>query len=560
MYTFTGVGTGNTFSFTGSPPLEYDAGVTNISLPLYGNPGALAIEGEVFNFGSTTITSLDLNYSIDNGSTITQSISGISIAPYTSYSFIHPVTWNPTMNGSYLIEAWVSNINDNADMNTVNDLSSFTIVIGDPIPNVIDNYLLSVPNLTTIATSEEDIDLPRDLDFAPILSDYELWVINKKTENTGGETVTIYDAGQSGQSSVWEKDGNAWHFMSLPTGIAFSENGNFATSPGVQDANHGSAHYTGPTLWAPYIYAEPTDGNGSHIDMVHQSPYSMGIAADHDNAFWVYNGWENTLDYYDFQMPHQPGGEDHADAIVRRYEDISFDRIDDNIVNHLVLDKPSGWLYMVDNGNQRILRMDVNSGSITGSFAPYGESLEESSIVTGVIYSVYIDSGLSQPAGIDIIGDRLIVSDYSNGDIIIYDNSGSEGVELGRIHTGSAGIQGIKIGPDGKIWYVNQLENKVYRIEYSETTALVEVNDDHYLGLYPNPSNTGTVTMAFSGNLSSEHLTITVHDALGRLLMSTTSLGSQYHTLDLSNESGGVYLISILGRETNIVKSLIIQK
>ncbi len=44
MYTFTGVGTGNTFSFTGSPPLEYDAGVTNISLPLYGNPGALAIE------------------------------------------------------------------------------------------------------------------------------------------------------------------------------------------------------------------------------------------------------------------------------------------------------------------------------------------------------------------------------------------------------------------------------------------------------------------------------------------------------------------------------------
>ena len=58
-----------------------------------------------------------------------------------------------------------------------------------------------------------------------------LWVVNQRIESSGGSTLTIYDAGAPEESFLAREDGNAWHFMSLPTGIAFSENTNFATSP-----------------------------------------------------------------------------------------------------------------------------------------------------------------------------------------------------------------------------------------------------------------------------------------------------------------------------------------
>jgi hypothetical protein len=50
--------------------------------------------------------------------------------------------------------------------------------------------------------------------------------------------ITLYNAGDGSQTSIYKQEGNAYHCMSLPTGIAFSENGNWANSPGVYDANH----------------------------------------------------------------------------------------------------------------------------------------------------------------------------------------------------------------------------------------------------------------------------------------------------------------------------------
>ena len=69
-------------------------------------------------------------------------------------------------------------------------------------------------------------------------------------ESSGGSTVTFFNAGAASMDWMWKRDPNAWHFMSLPSGIAMGDNGFFSTCPGVYDANHnGGDPFTGPTHW-----------------------------------------------------------------------------------------------------------------------------------------------------------------------------------------------------------------------------------------------------------------------------------------------------------------------
>ena len=84
----------------------------------------------------------------------------------------------------------------------------------------------------------------------------------------------------------------------------------------------------------------------------------------------------------------------------------------------------------------------------------------------GVQYETIIDSGLILPTGIDIYENYLIVSDYSNGDVIFYDldNLGIN-QELKRLHTDRENdLMSIKVGPDGTIWYVGTNTNELIQI------------------------------------------------------------------------------------------------
>jgi hypothetical protein len=79
------------------------------------------ITGELINLGSTTITSLDINYSVDGASPVTANLTGLNIAPYDRYSFSHPTLFNPGAEGVFNIEVWASNLNGNADEVMGND-------------------------------------------------------------------------------------------------------------------------------------------------------------------------------------------------------------------------------------------------------------------------------------------------------------------------------------------------------------------------------------------------------------------------------------------------------
>ena len=83
--------------------------------------GAQTVTGTLTNFGSGTITSLDLNWQVLGTSIATETITGLNILPYNSYSYSHSDQWTPIATGTYDVSVWASNINGSPDENTSND-------------------------------------------------------------------------------------------------------------------------------------------------------------------------------------------------------------------------------------------------------------------------------------------------------------------------------------------------------------------------------------------------------------------------------------------------------
>ncbi|MFT5725311.1 MAG: outer membrane protein assembly factor BamB [Bacteroidia bacterium] len=331
------------------------------------------------------------------------------------------------------------------------------------LPAAQGEYGTNTPYYEVIANSSDQVSLPWDLDFHPSREN-ELWVLNKGTERTGGSTVTITNAGLSNQKAEFRKDGNSWHFMALPSAISFSqENDNWANATEILDANRRGGSFTGPSLWSSdmNVYAKPSGGNGSHLDMLHGSPYCMGIESDKDNAFWVFDGFNKHLCWYDFAVDHGPGNSDHDDGKIHRYREIILTREPD-VASHMVLDKVTGWLYIVDSGTKRILKVNTKTGTKKGNLNLTNEQLLEHWDMVGMDYKVFASSNLQKPSGIELSNGVIYVSDNETGEIIAYNLE--TGLELGRLDTGKKGIMGIKADKNGLLWFVCASTNEVIKI------------------------------------------------------------------------------------------------
>ncbi|HRO42775.1 MAG TPA: T9SS type A sorting domain-containing protein [Flavipsychrobacter sp.] len=359
----------------------------------------------------------------------------------------------------------------------------FTIAVGGccfnlSAQNLIDNYLTGTPTYTVIAGGVNQVSQPRDLDFKPNTN--ELWVINRGNSN-GGSTVIIYNAGETNQTSQFRQDSHSGHFMIFPSGIAFGDNGEFANTNEIMNTSGPGSTFMGPALWSSdtSIYARVFQSNwvngrplGSHLDMLHQSPFSMGIAHDSASLYWVFDGHNGNLCKYDFGMHHSPGYDDHSNGKIWRYTDVPLTRVS-NMPGHMIKDKVTGWLYIVDAGTKKLKRVNTNTGSISGTLnvpSSGGEPLNGYWAVTGATVQVLDSFNSSQPSGIDLYNGRMIVGDNSNGNIHVYDITGTTPVKLGVIATGQTGMMGLKIGHDGKIWFVNSTQSTVVRID---PTAMV---------------------------------------------------------------------------------------
>ncbi len=108
----------------------YDLGITKINTSAYLALGANDISGIIKNFGSATITDLTINYVINNGTVVTDVLSGLSIAPLATATFTHSVQWTSAAPGQYSLKCYATDINgSNADLNNANDTLSKSINI-----------------------------------------------------------------------------------------------------------------------------------------------------------------------------------------------------------------------------------------------------------------------------------------------------------------------------------------------------------------------------------------------------------------------------------------------
>lgn len=331
--------------------------------------------------------------------------------------------------------------------------------------------------------ADEEGRLATDIDLHPTRD--ELWVLLREpysgapcTEDAHGGcfalqgSVAIVSGPASGAPTFeWKQDPNAWHFMRRPSGIAFGEADTFATIHEHRTGNFEDEDedYIGPTLWSsdPTIFAiEPPGANGSHLDMLHETPFGMGIAHDNGNAYWTFNGQIGALDRYDFHEPHEIGGEDHRDGGMQRWIEGQLLRTPE-VPSHLELDHASGWLYVADTGHGRVIRVDTLSGTQGAELDPLETMNGGAFTVDGAVVEDFVPVGvLAQPSGLAIAGEGdgavIFVGDRATGTIVAF--GADDGAEMARLATNLPGLAGLALGPDGSLYAVAHDEGRVVRL------------------------------------------------------------------------------------------------
>lgn len=335
--------------------------------------------------------------------------------------------------------------------------------------------------IKTIAQYPEVIN-PTDLAFnTDKFRKNELWVVTG-TDQAGEGVAIIRNPAESSQKIEKRRDYAASHFMWRTHAIEFGMNGTFGTAQNGEPNNDFTvpqADFMGPTLWASdtAIFARRNQGAfdqveqrlASHLDMLHQSPFTMGIAHEKDNVYWVNDNMYNDICRYDFADPHEIGGTDHRDGIVKRYSEIKLKKREHNVPSHMVIDKNTNWLYFIDENVIR--RLNTLTGTVKRSLQvqpPRDENLREFVEMENVVHEKFITTGLKQPVGIALYNDLLAVSDRSDGKIYVYNISSKNAVLFRTIETEAKGIAGIEFDNSGNLYYVDQIESTVKKVIFNE--------------------------------------------------------------------------------------------
>lgn len=320
---------------------------------------------------------------------------------------------------------------------------------------------------TVIGTAKDGLNAVRDLAFSPDAPE-QLWTFNMLSHGT----VIYFDPGTEQQTSEERIDAYGQHFMAYVSSAAFGDNGRFASCQESRDEWNVGAQdpddFMGPALWPSDLeifavvgQAFPPEGGleGSHLDMLHQSPWCMGIAHDVDNVYWAFDGMNDTIVRYDFVDDHGAGGGDHSDGIIWRYMNTEVTRVA-NVPSHMELDHATGMLYLADTGAGRVMRLDTASGTNTGSLPGDWDGATYEG-VEGADYQVLVE-GLGEPSGLALSEGRLFVSDHASGEVIALE---LDGTEIERMSTPADRIMGITIGPAGDLWYADAGANEVVRVD-----------------------------------------------------------------------------------------------
>ena len=157
-----------------------DVVLTKINLPTVETPQPLFITGTIYNNGTDTLNSFEVEYKVDDFTSIISSINGITIPIGSSFDFTHDVPYTFFVNGTYLIDVIISNPNGVADENSTDNTKTHKIIIDEnaiPKRQLIEHF--------TSSSNEECFSFTPELDFMLVdnFDNYSLirYPLNKPT-------------------------------------------------------------------------------------------------------------------------------------------------------------------------------------------------------------------------------------------------------------------------------------------------------------------------------------------------------------------------------------------
>jgi hypothetical protein len=328
--------------------------------------------------------------------------------------------------------------------------------------------------LTEVATGADGLNTPRDLAFNPERAN-ELWVVSQTTDAATIITAT----GTSRQGSVTIIDPFALHFLDAPSSIAFGQPDTFGSCQESRNTYNNQAQandFMGPSLWSsdPAIFGrsnpDAVEGVGadlgSHLDMLHETPWCMGMAWANDNVYWVFEGLTGSIMRADFAADHGVGWDDHSDGRMWRFGVGEVERVA-NVPSHLVYEPSNQMLYIADSGNGRIGVLDTTVGEIERPL-PVTEPgtqlmlVEDSAPIEDFGSSA---DDLERPSGLERGPDGLLyVSDNATSRIWAYNDAG-EVVDWLDTGLPEGALMGMAFNTDGALFIVDAVGDRVLRLE-----------------------------------------------------------------------------------------------
>lgn len=370
---------------------------------------------------------------------------------------------------------------NNVEPNNTMPMNEVADIIGDGDAASVDFVKIhtSTANVTLEATA---------LAFNPIKPE-ELWITQRQPKSDApctslsataegcgsleGVTTIIFNPGEANQTAQILVDGNSWHFMRRPSSMAFGAGATFATCHEERTGNYldDPANFIGPTLWSsdlsvyaqdPGVDSEGAPLNGSHLDMLHSTPFCMGIAHETANVYWTFNGFVGAVERYDFKGDHGPGYHDHSDGEIQRFAVGEFARVE-GVPSHM--DFVDGELYIADTGNSRIAKLNPDSATVMGSITPAYEPLAINQVLDGASITDILPAGtLERPSGLVHHEGVLFVSDNASGKIVALSLEGEVLREL-QTELTDGQLSPLTIGPDGKLYFADLTNADVWRID-----------------------------------------------------------------------------------------------